>query len=164
MSAERDQRSWLTDLPGLGAFLAITALAAASGFVAAPGEWYQGLDKPPGNPPDWLFPIAWSLLYVLMAVAGWLVWRRAGLRGGLAALVPFVGQLGANGLWSLLFFGLQRPWLALADLVVLWILIVVTIVRFRQHSNRAAGMMIPYLVWVTYAGYLNLGINLLNAM
>ncbi len=108
--------------------------------------------------------MAWSLLYALMAIAGWLVWRRAGLRAGLPALVPFAGQLGANGLWSILFFGLHWPWLALADLVVLGGLIILTMARFRRFSPIAAALLAPYLVWVGYAGYLNLTINLINGL
>jgi tryptophan-rich sensory protein len=157
-------RHWLRDLPVLAIFVAVTALAAASGAIARPGEWYAALNKPPGTPPDRLFPIAWGLLYALIAVAGWLVWRQAGLRRGLAALVPFAGQLGANGLWSILFFGLNWPWLALADLIVLWGLIVLTMVRFWRFSPTATALLAPYLAWVSYAGYLNLSLNLINGL
>lgn len=160
----RAWRPWLRDLPALGVFVAITALAAASGMIAQPGDWYAGLTKPPGTPPDWLFPVAWGFLYALMAIAAWLVWRRAGLRGGLAALVPFIGQLGANGLWSILFFGLQQPRLALVNLGVLWALILLTVVRFDRFSRPAATIMLPYLAWVSYAGYLNLAIIRLNEL
>lgn len=160
----RAPRYWVRDLPALAGFLALTAIAAASGIIARPGAWYESLTRPPGTPPDWVFPVAWTLLYILMATAAWLVWRRAGLRGGLPALVPFVGQLGANGLWSILFFGLQQPWLALADLIILWALILLTIVRFRRFNGTASVLMLPYLVWVSYAGYLNLAIILLNEL
>lgn len=162
--ATRTPQHWLRDLPALFGFMAITAVAAASGAIARPGDWYAGLIKPPGTPPDWIFPVAWTLLYVAMATAAWLVWRRAGLRGGLVALVPFVGQLGANGLWSILFFGLQRPGLALADLILLWGLILVTIVRFDRFSRPASVLMLPYLAWVSYAGYLNMAIIWLNEL
>lgn len=160
----RQPRHWLHDLPALGVCAALTALAAISGMIAQPGEWYAGLTKPPGTPPAWVFPVAWTTLYVLMATAAWLVWRRAGLRRGLPALVPFVGQLGANGLWSLLFFGLQQPWLALADLIILWALILLTLVRFDRFSRPASILMLPYLAWVSYAGYLNLSISLINGL
>lgn len=143
-------------------FLAITALAAAGGILTPPGEWYAGLAKPPLNPPDWVFAPVWTVLYLLMAVAAWLVWRRTGLRGGAPALAPFVAQLGANGLWSILFFGLERPGLALIDLLVLWCLIALTMLRFARVSRRAAWMLAPYLAWVSFAGYLNAGIVILN--
>ncbi len=143
-------------------FLAITALAAAGGILTSPGEWFAALAKPPLNPPDWVFAPVWTVLYILMAVAAWLVWRRAGLRGGLPALAPFVAQLGANGLWSILFFGLEQPALALLDLIVLWCLIVLTLLRFARVSQPAAWMLAPYLAWVTFAGYLNAGIVILN--
>lgn len=162
--ATRTPQHWLRDLPALLGFLALTAIAAASGAIARPGEWYAGLLKPPGTPADWVFPVAWALLYALMSIAAWLVWRRTGLRGGLAALAPFVGQLGANGLWSILFFGLQRPWLALADLAILWGLILLTVVRFDRFSRPASGLMLPYLAWVSYAGYLNIAIIRLNEL
>ncbi|HKJ95157.1 MAG TPA: TspO/MBR family protein [Gammaproteobacteria bacterium] len=152
----------LRDLPGLIPFLALTALAAASGILTPPGAWYQTLAKPPGTPPGIVFPVVWTLLYVLIAVAAWQVWRRAGLRGGLPALVPFVGQLGANGLWSLLFFGLHSPALGLLDILLLAVLIVLCITRFHRVSPPAAWMLTPYLAWVCYAAYLNAGIVFLN--
>jgi len=163
-SQQQAARHWSRDLPGLGVFVAVTALAAASGAIAPPGNWYANLVQPVGTPPNWVFPVAWSLLYGLMAVAGWLVWRRAGLRGGLPALVPFAGQLGANGLWSILFFGLHRPWLAFVDLLVLWALILVTIIRFDRFSRTGSALLVPYLLWVSYAGYLNLAIILVNGL
>jgi len=153
---------WPRALGALPGFLILVAVAAASGILTPPGAWYEGLTKPPGTPPDLVFPIAWTLLYALMAVAAWLVWLRVGLGEGLAAFVPFLGQLGANGLWSPLFFGYQLPLLALVDLVVLWGLIALTMRRFHGHRPLAAGLLAPYLLWVTYAGYLNAGILLLN--
>lgn len=143
-------------------FLALTALAAAGGILTPPGEWYAALAKPPLNPPDRVFALVWTALYLMMAVAGWLVWRRTGVRGGLPALSPFVAQLGANGLWSLLFFGLHRPGLALLDLLVLWALIALTITRFARVSHVAAWLLAPYLAWVSFAGYLNAGVWWLN--
>jgi tryptophan-rich sensory protein len=143
-------------------FLALTALAAAGGILTPPGAWYAALVKPPLNPPDWVFPPVWTVLYLLMALAAWLVWRRTGLRGGMPAFAPFIAQLGANGLWSVLFFGLERPLLALIDLAVLWCLIVLTMFRFARVSRRAAALLAPYLAWVTFAGYLNAGIVVLN--
>jgi tryptophan-rich sensory protein len=147
---------------GLAGWLLITATAAASGVLTPPGSWYQGLQKPPFTPPDWLFPVAWTLLYVMMAVAAWLVWRRTGLRNGLPALLPYVAQLGANGLWSVVFFGWHLPGVALLDLFLLWVLILLTIWRFRVVTRSAALLLMPYLAWVTFAAYLNAGVWWLN--
>lgn len=143
-------------------FAAVVALAAAGGVVTPPGEWYAALDKPPLTPPSWLFAPVWTALYLGVAVAGWLIWRRAGLAGGLPALSPWLAQLGANGLWSILFFGLQSPGLALIDLVLLWALILLTMLRFKRVSAPATWLMAPYLAWVSFAGYLNAAIWWLN--
>jgi len=120
------------------------------------------LAKPPGTPPDWAFPLAWTLLYGMMAVAAWLVGRRVSLETGLPVLLPFIAQLGANGLWSILFFGWQRPAAALLDLIILWLLVSLCIHRFRRISVTAAALLVPYLLWVTFAAYLNAGVVLLN--
>jgi tryptophan-rich sensory protein len=150
------------DLTGLAVWTALVMITAMGGILSPPGAWYAALEKPPLTPPDWLFPVAWTLLYILMTAAAWQVWRRVGLIAGLTALLPFVAQLGANGLWSVLFFQWHRPDLALVDLVVLWALIAVTMLRFRRIHPPAAGLLAPYLVWVSYAAYLNIGIIALN--
>ena len=150
------------DLTGLAVWIALVVVTAMGGILSPPGPWYAALEKPPLTPPDWLFPVAWTLLYILMTAAAWQVWRRVGLIGGLAALLPFIAQLGANGLWSVLFFQWHRPDLALVDLVVLWTLIGLTMLRFRRIHPPAAWLLAPYLVWVTYAAYLNIGIIALN--
>jgi len=150
------------DRRGLAGWTLLVVITAMGGILSPPGDWYAALDKPPMTPPDLLFPIAWTLLYALMVAAAWQVWRRIGLLACLAVLIPFIAQLGANGLWSILFFQWHRPDLALVDLVVLWALIALTMLRFRRVHPPAAWLLAPYLVWVTYAGYLNIGIILLN--
>ncbi len=150
------------DLIGLAGWSVLVMIAALSGIISPPGEWYAGLSKPPLTPPDWLFPVAWTLLYALMIAAAWQVWRRIGLIGGLATLLPFIGQLGANGLWSIVFFQWHRPDLALVNIVVLWTLVGLTIVRFHRVHPPAAWLLVPYLFWVTFAAYLNIGIIVLN--
>lgn len=142
------------------AFLVI--LTAMSGILSPPGDWYAALEKPAFTPPDLAFPIVWTLLYGLMTVSVWLVWRKTTLLGGLPTLLPFVAQLGANGLWSILFFVWHRPDLALVDLIILWALIVLTMVRFYRVRPLAAWLLAPYLAWVTLAGYLNIGVIILN--
>ena len=150
------------DLIGLGGWTLLVVIAAMGGILSPPGEWYASLDKPPLTPPDLLFPVAWTILYGLMIAAAWQVWRRTGLIAGLAVLLPFVAQLGANGLWSILFFQWHRPDLALVNLVVLWVLIALTMLRFRRVHAPAAWLLAPYLAWVSFAAYLNIGVIVLN--
>jgi tryptophan-rich sensory protein len=133
-------------------------LASVLGGSVSGGEtdpWYQALDKSPLNPPGFVFGVVWSTLYTLMALGAYLVWRRAGWRGGARALALYFAQLVANLGWSVLFFGLRQPVAALADLVLLWVLIALMIAAFWHHSRVAAQLQLPYLAWVTFAGYLN---------
>ncbi len=162
MSARPPMADRRRDLLGLGGWTLLVIVTAMGGILSPPGAWYAGLAKPPLTPPDLAFPVAWTLLYILMTAAAWQVWRRIGLVAGLAVLLPFVAQLGANGLWSILFFQWHRPDLALVDLVALWLLVALTMWRFRQVHPPAAWLLAPYLVWITFAGYLNIGVILLN--
>lgn len=147
---------------GFAGWALLVILTAMSGILSPPGNWYAALQKPPFTPPDLAFPIVWTLLYALMTVSVFLVWRKTTLLGGLPTLLPFVAQLGANGLWSILFFQWHRPDLALVDLIILWALIVLTMLRFHRVRPLAAWLLAPYLAWVTLAGYLNIGIIVLN--
>lgn len=147
----------------LGVFAGLCFLAASSGAVFKPGQWYRKLRKPRWNPPDWAFPIAWTLLFAMMAVAGWIVYETAGLAGmGLVGLVLWGVQLVFNALWSALFFGAKRMGWALLDVAVLWLFIAATIVAFWPVAWFAAALMIPYLVWVSFAAFLNYTIMTLN--
>jgi translocator protein len=136
-------------------FLAACFLVACSGAVFRPDDWYERLAKPSWNPPNWVFAPAWTVLYVLIAIAGWLVWREAGF---IPALGLYAVQLLLNAAWSGLFFGLRRPDLAFAELVLLWLSILGCILLFAPVSATAAWLMLPYLAWVTFAGALNLAI------
>lgn len=147
---------------GLLGWLALVALTAASGIVFQPGAWYAQLTKPPLTPPDWVFPVAWTLLYLAMAVAAWWVWRDYGFAGASVGLGFFIAQLVCNGLWSWLFFELHRPLLAFLDLLLLWVLILGTVVSFWRYRPAAGALLLPYLAWVSFAGYLNLAIWWLN--
>lgn len=147
---------------GFASWALLVALTAMSGILSPPGDWYAALEKPPFTPPDIVFPIVWTLLYTLMTVSVWRVWQQTTLIGGLPTLLPFIAQLGANGLWSILFFQWHRPDLALVDLIILWALIVVTMLRFYRVQPLACWLLVPYLAWVTLAGYLNIGIIVLN--
>jgi tryptophan-rich sensory protein len=126
-------------------------------MVTRPGieSWYQGLNKSPLNPPNWVFGPVWTVLYVLMGLAlGW-VWNQKTKLVKLKAYLLFFIQLGLNFLWSLVFFGYHSPTLALGVIIVLGLVILLTIIEFRKISRVAAYMLIPYLAWVTFAAYLN---------
>ena len=146
----------------LGLLLLCFAVAGAGGFATAEGvrTWYPTLDKPPWTPPNWLFGPVWTVLYAAMAVAAWNVWRQAEPARG--ALGLWALQLVLNAGWSPLFFGLQRLDLALVDIAALWLAIAATIAAFWTHSRLSAGLLVPYLVWVSYAGALNFRLWQLN--
>ena len=152
----------LTTTFGLLGFLGACFVAATTGAFFKPGEWYAGLAKPPWNPPNWLFPPAWAVLYVSMAVAAWLVWREAGFAGAALPLGLWFLQLGLNAAWSWIFFGLKRMDLALAELVVFWLAILATILAFAPIHAGAAWLMVPYIAWVSFAGWLNFTLLRLN--
>lgn len=143
-------------------FIAAVAAVAVTGVVFKPGAWYERIRKPGFTPPDWLFPIAWSVLYLMIAVSGFLVWREVGIAGAPVAFLFFAAQLVFNAAWSPLFFGAHRPDLAMADLGLLWFAILATILSFWEVSVLAALLLAPYLIWVTYAGALNAVIWRLN--
>ena len=113
------------------AFGAATFGAAATGSIFRPRYWYKQLDKPRWRPPDWLFAPVWTVLYVLIALSGWLVWREEGIAGAALPLGVYVLQLLLNAAWTPIFFGLQRPGLALMEIVMVWASIVATIVLFH---------------------------------
>ena len=140
------------------------AIAAIGGAVTAPkiGTWYATLAKPSWTPPNGLFAPVWSLLYLSMAIAAWLVWRRSGWTGAAAPLTLFGVQLLLNAAWSWLFFGLESPGLALVDILLLWTAIAATTVAFWRQSKPAGVLFIPYLIWVTFACALNFAVWRLN--
>jgi translocator protein len=105
--------------------------AAATGAIFRPGEWYRQLDKPRWRPPDWLFAPVWTLLYVMIALSGWLVWREKGLADAAVPLTLYAVQLVLNAAWSPIFFGLRRPALAAIEIALLWASIVATILVFQ---------------------------------
>jgi tryptophan-rich sensory protein len=147
---------------GLVAWIAVCFLPALGGAAFPPSEWYAELDKPAWTPPGEVFGPVWTMLYTLMGVSAWLVWRRDGFRGARLALVVFLIQLALNGLWSVLFFGAQSPALALVDIVVLLIAISITMILFRRHRPLASALLAPYLAWVALATALNFNLWRLN--
>jgi len=142
-------------------FVAAVAAVSAFGSLFLPGEWYAALRKPAWNPPSRVFAPVWTALYLLMAVAAWMVWLRdhAQVR---RALRWWVIQLLLNGAWSWLFFGLHRPGWALAEMSLLVVAIAITIGLFRRARPVAALLMVPYLAWVLFAWALNFSIWRLN--
>lgn len=142
--------------------LAVVVVAVVGGLAtAAPERQYAGFEQPAWAPPSWLFGPVWTVLYILIAVSGWLVWRRA---GGLTspAHVVYGIQLLLNMAWTPLFFAAGLYGLAFAEIVVLWLSIVATIVLFARIDRTAAWLLAPYLAWVTFASALNLAIWMLN--
>jgi tryptophan-rich sensory protein len=142
----------------------VTFAAAALGAIASASapEFYAELARPSWAPPAWLFGPVWSVLYALMAVAAWLVWRARGFAGARAALILFVVQLAANALWSWLFFAWQRGALAFAEVLILDCLILATIVSFQRVSAVAAVLLYPYLAWCLFASALTFAVWRLN--
>lgn len=123
-------------------------------------ETFQLLNKPALSPPGWLFPVVWTLLYILMGIASYLVLTSG--KPNCFALAVYAVQLMFNFFWTIIFFNLEAYLLAFIWLVILWVLILVTMVLFFRISETAGYLLLPYLLWVTFAGYLNLYIYLLN--
>ena len=151
-------------LAGLLTWLLISFAAAGIGAIASvqAASFYGQLVRPGWAPPASVFGPVWSVLYLLMAVAAWLVWRAAGFKAGRTALVLFIVQLAINALWSWLFFAWHLGAIAFAEILLLWALIVATTVSFWRISVPAAVLMLPYLVWVSFASALNFSVWRLN--
>ena len=125
--------------------------------------WYATLEKPSFSPPNWLFAPAWITLYLLMGVAAFLIWRKGFRQEGVrAALVIFLVQLVLNALWSVVFFGLQSPLWGVVVIIALWIAILITIIKFFKLSTAAGSLMLPYILWVSFAAVLNIALFMLN--
>lgn len=149
---------------GLAAWVLGSFAAAAAGGVASAnaGDFYQRLVRPEWAPPPWLFGPVWSVLYLLMGVAAWLVWRERGFRGARAALTLFIVQLAANALWTWLFFAWRRGALAFGEILLLWVLIAATIAAFWRVRPLAGALLLPYLLWVSFATALTFAVWRMN--
>ena len=139
---------------------AVSALGAIASIEAR--SFYAGLVQPDWAPPGWLFGPVWTLLFALMAIAAWLVWRNGGFRANRAALALFLVQLAFNALWSWIFFAWRLGGPAFADILLLWILILATLVAFWRVRPLAGALLIPYLLWVSFAAFLNYALWQLN--
>lgn len=158
----RSNRPGWRDAAGLAGWLALSFAASAVGAFASAnaGAFYAELNRPPWAPPGWLFGPVWSVLFLCMAVAAWMVWRAPAASAGAAAgrrlaLGLFVLQLAVNALWSWLFFAWHLGAAALADVLLLWLLVAATLAAFRRISRVAALLLAPYLLWVSFAAALN---------
>ena len=152
---------WKKLLICLGLPLAVGGLAAliTGGGMAS----YELMEQPPLSPPGWVFPVVWSLLYLLMGYASYRVYTADASKGAIQKALRLYGaQLAVNFLWPLIFFGLNWYLVAFFVLIGIWVLILLTIRAFSQIDERAGDLLLPYILWVTFAGYLNLGVHLLN--
>jgi tryptophan-rich sensory protein len=149
---------------GLAGWLVITTAAAAIGAMASveAGAFYTGLVLPLWAPPPWLFGPVWTVLYLGIAIAAWLVWRVNGFAAARTALCLFLAQLVLNALWSWLFFGWHLGALAFVDILLLWVLIAATLVSFWRIRALAGWLLVPYLLWVSFAAVLNYTVWQLN--
>jgi benzodiazapine receptor len=150
------------------AVVSIVACEGAGGIGAifttpAIPTWYASFEKPPFTPPNWLFAPAWTTLYLLMGIAAFLIWRQ-GLeqKGVKSALVIFLVQLILNTLWSVVFFGLKSPFYGMVVILALWVVILLAILRFFKLSTAAGALLLPYILWVSFAAALNISVWVLN--
>ncbi len=149
--------TWAT----LAGFLAASFAAASTGAIFQPGAWYRTLAKPSWTPPDWLFPLAWTILYIAMSVAAWRVALEPSV-WAMPALAAWSWQIVLNALWSPVFFGVRRIGAALVVIAFLWLAVATTTFAFWQVEGLAGLLMLPYLAWASYAGALNFAIWRMN--
>lgn len=160
------QRSRQRDALGAAGFLLAVAVAAVLGSIAASSssEQYQQLRQPSWAPPSWLFGPTWTVLYILIAISGWLVWRTAGsFSNARTELAVYFGQLVLNAAWTPLFFAARLHGPAAIEIVVLVVAIVITTVLFFRRNRLAGVLLLPYLAWTLFATALNISIWLLNS-
>lgn len=154
-TVENSRQSRLHSIAGLLFWLGLCYLIALIGAQVSPGigpsEWYESIQKPGWNPPSWLFGPVWTSLYTMMGIAAWLVWKNNGWSGARPALVLFLIQLVLNGAWSWIFFGAQSPGWALIEILILLTVILFTTRLFFKYSRAAGWLMVPYILWVSFA-------------
>lgn len=153
----------MRNVTGLIIFLGLVVGAASFGAFFEPGDWYAGLTKPSWTPPNWLFSPVWTFLYVLIAIAGWLVWRCTVSAQRNRALALWGVQLALNASWSWVMFGLHQIGAAVVIIIALWLTILAFAVTAWRISETASALFVPYLGWVSYATALNIAVWWLNA-
>lgn len=156
-------------IPNIFKFIIAVAASQAAGIigsiftVSSVGTWYATIVRPEFAPPNWVFAPVWTTLFALMGIAAFLIWKKGLDRKDVKiALGIFLGQLVLNTLWSVIFFGLQNPGGALVEIIFLWLAILATIVAFYRVSKAASYLLVPYILWVSFATYLNYAIWTLN--
>ena len=147
---------------GLFIWIFICSLAGLFGAQFDPGTWYELLQKPTWTPPNWAFPIVWPILYVMMGIAGWMLWKMENVSLSGTEFTWFFVQLILNALWSWIFFGMNLIATGLAEILLLWVAIVFSILLFWSRNRIAGMLLVPYLIWVSYASALNFAIWQLN--
>ena len=159
-----NRMSMSRQITGLVGWLAVTFAASAVARVASldAGAFYQQLTRPDWAPPGWLFGPVWGVLYLLMGIAAWLVWRQRGFQGARTALTWFLLQLAANALWNWLFFEWNQGAAAFGEILVLWALILATLLSFWRLNRLAGALLLPYLAWVSFAAALAFSLWRLN--
>ncbi len=155
-------------MKNVGKLIVSLFVPLAIGFIgsiftrSAVNSWYNTIDKPVFNPPNWLFAPVWTALFILMGSAFYLVWEKGYTPQRVSSYLVYSGQLVLNLLWSVFFFGLKNPLLGLIDIILLWGLILLNILLFYRIRAVAGLLLIPYLLWVSFAAILNLSIVILN--
>jgi tryptophan-rich sensory protein len=166
VTASIQNRSLQINIAGFIFWVGICYLVAWAGAQVSPGiassDWYDALNKPSWNPPGWIFGPVWTLLYTLMGIAAWQIWRKYGFSKAKISLSFFLIQLALNGLWSQLFFNFQNPGAAFFEIIILLIAIIITSVLFFQKQKSAGWLMLPYILWVGFATLLNGTIWMIN--
>jgi tryptophan-rich sensory protein len=150
------------EVAGFILWIAVCELVGATSALFFSQSWYAVLEKPDWAAPDWLFAPAWGVLYAMMAIAAWIIWRKGEFVGAPLPLGLFILQLALNGTWMPVFFELQSPGWGLVVIILLWVAIALTVIAFWSRSLLAAILLLPYLGWVGYAAALNLVIWQLN--
>jgi len=159
------QRTPGRDILGLLGFLGLSLFVSGLGAAitaSSVGNWYQTIEKPAFNPPDWVFAPVWTSLFIMMAVSAWRIWRRAGFKNARSALALYGLQLGLNLGWSAVFFGFQQIRPALAEIIVLLVVLIATTIAFWRIDRISGILFVPYVLWVGFATLLNASLWLLN--
>ena len=159
ISARDKDAGWSAPFSAALFVAAIVAISLFMGFLTRPGEWYEGLAKPAFNPPSWVFGPVWTVLYVLIAISGWRIWRTAPRS---AAMMLWIAQMMLNWTWSLAFFGAEAPGLAFVIIVAMLATILMFIVHAWKHDGLSAWLFFPYAGWVAFATVLNGTIAAIN--
>jgi len=151
-------------LPLLISILIVFSFGFIGSFFTTPSiaTWYAFINKPLFSPPNWIFAPVWTLLYILMGISAFLIWKKRDNLKTKPALIFYGIQLILNALWSIIFFGMHNPGLALLGIIILWLFILITLIKFYKINKTAGILFIPYLLWVSFASILNYAIWMLN--